>query len=81
MKRYWAMAEKRNEGLLVRAHPREQAEQISRSMVEVRVVDDALLLAADPVWAGAINKVLVEKGVSVSAMCLTARDEPEVSLL
>ncbi len=40
------MAEKRNEGLLVRAHPLEQAERISRSMVEVvevQVVDDAIL--------------------------------------
>ncbi len=35
------MAEKRNEGLLVKAHPLEQAERISRSMVEVRVVDCA----------------------------------------
>ncbi len=33
------MAEKRTESLLVRAHPPEQAERISRSMVEVRVVD------------------------------------------
>jgi hypothetical protein len=42
------MAEKINESLLVKAHPLEQAERISRSMVEVRVVDGALLLNADP---------------------------------
>ena len=42
------IAEKRNEGLLVKAYPLEQAERISRSMVEVRVVDGALLLDADP---------------------------------
>ena len=59
------MAEKRNEGLLVRADPLEQAERISRLMVGVRVVDGALLLDADPAWAGAINTVLVMKGVRV----------------
>ena len=63
------MAEKRSEGLLVRAHPLEQAERISRSMVGVRVVDDALLLDADPTWAGAINTVLVKKGLRVSELC------------
>jgi hypothetical protein len=63
------MAEKRNEGLLVKAHPLEQAERISRSMVEVRVVDDALLLDANPSWAGAINTVLVKRGVRVSELC------------
>jgi hypothetical protein len=63
------MAEKRNVGLLVRAHPLEQAERISSSMVEVQVVDGALLLDADPAWAGAINTVLVAKGVRVSELC------------
>ena len=63
------MAEKRNEGLQVSSHPLEQAEQISRSIVGVRVVDGALLLDADPTWAGAINTVLVTKGVSVSELC------------
>ncbi len=62
------MAEKRHEGLMVRAHPLEQAERISRSMVEVRLVDGALLLDADPAWAGAINAVLVTKGVRVSEL-------------
>ena len=68
------MAEKRNEGLLVRAHPLEQAERISRSMVEVRVVDGALLLDADPAWAGAINTVLVTQGVRVSELCRPQQD-------
>ncbi len=63
------MAEKRSESLLVRANPLEQAERISSSMVEVRVVDGALLLDADPAWAGAINTVLVTQGVKVSEMC------------
>ena len=48
------MAEKRNEGLLVGAHPLEQAERISRSIAQVRVVDGALLLDADPTWAGEV---------------------------
>ena len=60
------MAEKRNEGLLVRAEPLEWAEEISQRMVGVvRLEDGALLLEADPKWAGAINAVLVEKGVRV----------------
>ena len=68
------MAEERSEGLLVRAHPLEQAERISRSMVGVRVVDDALLLDPDPAWAGAINTVLVSKGVRVSELCRPQKD-------
>ena len=63
------MAEIKNEGLLVRAYPLEQAERISRSIAQVRVVDGALLLDADPAWAGAINTVLVTKGVRVSELC------------
>ena len=60
------MVEKRNEGLLVRAEPLEWAEEISQRMVGVvRLEDGALLLEADPKWAGAINAVLVEKGVRV----------------
>ena len=69
MRRYQVMAEKRNEGLLMKAHPLEQAERISRSMVDVRIVDGALLLDADPTWAGAINTVLVTKGVRVIELC------------
>ena len=71
------MTEKRNEGLLVKAHPLEQAERISRSMVEVQVVDGALLLDADTAWAGAIKTVLVTKGVRVSELC---RPQKDVSL-
>ncbi len=68
------MAEKRNESLLVKAHPLEQAERISRSMVEVRVVDGALLLDADPAWSGAINIILVTKGVRVSELRRAQKD-------
>jgi hypothetical protein len=47
------MAEKNSGGVLIKAQPLEQAERISRSMVEVvRVVEGALLLEADPAWAG-----------------------------
>jgi hypothetical protein len=69
MRRHQVMDKKSSEGLLVRAHPLEQAERISRSMVEVQVVDGALLLDADPTWTGAINTVLVTKGVRVSQLC------------
>jgi hypothetical protein len=68
------MIGKRSEGLLLKARPLEQAERISRSMAEVRVVD-ALLLAADPAWAGAINTVLVKKGVRVSELRRTEGDD------
>jgi hypothetical protein len=55
------------EGLLVRAEPLEWAEEISQRMVDVvRVEDGALLLKADPQWAGAITTVLVKKGVRVN---------------
>jgi hypothetical protein len=74
MRRYREMAGKRNEGLLVKAHPLEQAERISRSMVWVRVVDGALLLEADPAWAGAIKTVLVTKGVRVIELCRAQKD-------
>jgi len=59
----------REEGLLVRAEPLEWAEEISQRMVDVvRIVDGALLLDADPAWAGAINTVLVMKGVRVNEL-------------
>jgi hypothetical protein len=75
MRRYQVMAEERSQGLLVRVHPLEQAERISSSMVEVvRVVGGALLLDADPAWAGAINTVLVTKGVRVSELCRPQKD-------
>ena len=63
------MSEDRSEGLLVRAQPLEQAEYISRLMVDVRVADGVLLLDADPAWAEAINTVLATKGVRVSELC------------
>ena len=66
--------EKRSEGLLVKARPLEQAERICSSMVEVRVVDGALLLDADPTWAGAINTVLVKQGMRVSELCRAQKD-------
>ena len=56
-------------GLLVRAEPLGLAEEVSRRIVDVvRVVDGALLLDADLAWAGAINTVLVKKGVRVSEL-------------
>jgi hypothetical protein len=55
--------------LLVRAEPLGLAEEVSRRMVDVeRTVDGALLLDVDPAWAGAINTVLVSKGVWVDEL-------------
>jgi hypothetical protein len=60
---------RREEGLLVRAEPLEWAEEISHRMVDVvRVENGALLLEVDPKWAGAINTVLVSKGVRVNGL-------------
>jgi uncharacterized lipoprotein YmbA len=57
------------EGLLVRAEPLRLAEEISQRMVDVvRTEDGALLLDADPEWAGALNTVLVAKGVRVNEL-------------
>jgi hypothetical protein len=59
----------REEGLLVRAEPLQWAEETTHRMVDVvRVEDGALLLEADPQWAGAINTVLVAKGVRVNEL-------------
>jgi hypothetical protein len=73
------LAEKdRSEGLLlVRAEPLELAEEVCHRMVDVvRVMDDTLLLGADPTWAGAINTVLVKKGVRVSELrCIGGRQK------
>jgi hypothetical protein len=42
------------EGLLVRAKPRGLAQSVCEGLVdEVRIVDGALLLTADPAWAWA----------------------------
>jgi hypothetical protein len=60
---------RREEGLQVRAEPLGLAEEISHRMVDVvRIEDGALLLKADPEWAGAINTVLVSKGVRVDEL-------------
>ena len=39
----------------------------------VRIKDGALLLGADPAWAGAIKAVLVSKGVRVSELAKSSR--------
>jgi hypothetical protein len=69
-RRCQAMKEnRREEGLLVRAEPLQWAQEISQRMVDVvSIVDGALLLEADPAWAGEINAVLVKKGVRVSEL-------------
>ena len=59
----------RGEGLLVRAEPLGLAEEICRRLVgTVRVIGDELWLGAAPAWSGAINTVLVKKGVRVSKL-------------
>jgi hypothetical protein len=63
------MPENGREGLLVRAEPLGRAEEIVGMIVDVRIVDGALLLDADPSWAWAINTVLVMKGLKVSELC------------
>jgi ABC-2 type transport system ATP-binding protein len=63
------VVEKRNDGLLVRAEPLQWAQEISHRMVDVvRVEDGALLLEVDPDRAGAINAVMVTKGVRVNEL-------------
>ena len=60
------MVENGNEGLLIRAEPLRWAKEVCQRMVDVvRIADGALLLEVDPRWAGAINAVLVKKGVRV----------------
>jgi hypothetical protein len=59
----------RVEGLLVRAEPLEWAKEVSPRIANVeRTMDGALLLDADPAWAGAINTVLVMKGVRINEL-------------
>lgn len=63
------MLDNRSEGLLVRAEPLRPARQICQRLVEeVREADGALLLAADPALAAAINTVLVKKGLKISEL-------------
>jgi hypothetical protein len=55
--------------VVVAARPLNRAESVCRRLVEgVRVVDGTLVLDADPAWAGAINTVLVKRGVRVSEL-------------
>jgi hypothetical protein len=63
------VVEKKNELLLVRAEPLQWAKEISQRMVDVvRLEDGALFLQVDPQWAGAINTVLITKGVRVDEL-------------
>jgi hypothetical protein len=74
------------EGFLVRAESLALAQSVCEGLVDkVRILDGALLLAADPAWAWAINIVLVTKGVMVSelrragdlrAACGLSRERP-----
>jgi hypothetical protein len=66
------MMANRTNGLLVKAEPLEIADELCNRMVDVRVVDGALWLDADPTWAEAINTILVEKGVRVSSEPIAA---------
>ena len=69
------------EGLLVRAEPLGLAERICRRLVgEVRIIDNMLWLEADPAWPGALNTVLVKKGVRVSELWPSGHDAAYASL-
>jgi hypothetical protein len=60
---------KNSEGPMIGARPLSLAEKVCRRLVDsVRITDGALMLDADPGWAGAINTVLVKKGVRVSEL-------------
>jgi hypothetical protein len=67
-RRFVAMVEKRNEGLLVEASPSERPEELLRRMVEVQEVNGVLLLEAAPDWAEAIETVLEEGGIEVEQL-------------
>ena len=54
------MSIKRRECLLMRARPLGAAKEISSRMVDVQVVDGALLLDPDLAWAGPTNTVLIK---------------------
>jgi hypothetical protein len=63
------VVENRNEGLLVRAEPLRWAQEVCQRMVDVvRISNGVPLLEVDPQWAGAINTVLVTKGVRVDEL-------------
>lgn len=66
--------------LVVRAEPLEQAQRICNNLVEgVRVVEGALLVEADQAWAKAINAVLIERGVRVSELYPSPREEKHMA--
>ena len=68
------MLENGSGGLLVRAEPLGLAERVCRRLVgDVRITDGALWLDADPAWSGAVNTVLVKKGVRVSELIRRSR--------
>lgn len=68
-RRWTEVAGKSGGGLLIGARPLTLAEMVCRRLVDgVRIADGALVLDADPGWAGAINTVLVKKGVRVSEL-------------
>ena len=63
------MDENASEGLLVRVEPLQRAKEVLEMMVErVRVIEGALQLDVGPAYAGAIETVLVEKGMRVSEL-------------
>jgi hypothetical protein len=63
------VVEKGSEGSLVSARPLGLTQPLCEKLLKpVRVVDGAPVLAANPAWAGAIDTVLVKKGVKVSEL-------------
>ena len=69
------MSENRSEGLVVRAGPIGLAERICERLVtDMRVMDGVLWLGFEPAWVGAVNTVLVKKGVRVSELCAALKD-------
>lgn len=63
------MRENTNEGLLLRVEPLQRAKEVCEMMVGgVRVIEGALQLDVGPAYAGAIETVLVEKGMRVSEL-------------
>ena len=63
------MSGNRREGLIIRAEPMGLAVRIcERLVIKVQIVDGVFVLHVDPAWAGAINTVLVKKGVRVNEL-------------
>ena len=64
------MRENASEGLLVRVESLGEGQEVLEMMVGgVRVIEGALQLDVGPAYAGAIETVLVEKGMRVSELC------------